>query len=399
LRAVLAGEPGNVDAIGALARLEADPGALLRLLQQARAADPQAVPVRLLLARELLAIGDTGGALAAVQEANAMAADSAETLDALGTAQGAAGRKSEAVATFVKLVRVSGGSAASAQAHYRLAGAYAAAEISSRAEDEYRLVIGLQPDHAGAMLDLAQVHAARGEFVAATKLAELLQARQPRSGSGQELLGDLLARQQRYTEAAAAYDAAFAIAARGVLVVKQHGAARQAGGGGVEAGSLQRLQQWLAGHPDDAPTRQYLADQQLAVGATAAAIKNYELVLAAGPRNAFALNNLANALSAQGDPRALRTAEAAYQLQPDQPQIAHTLGWLLVQGSGLPRGLRLIQRAAADRPDAPDIGLHLAVAMAKSGDKAGARAVVKRRLDLGQDIQLDPSTRAMLQDK
>ena len=397
LQAVLASQPGNVDAIGALAGMESGPGALLRLLQQARAADAQAVPLRLLLARELLANGDADGALAVAKEANDIAPDSAETLDALGTAQGAAGRKIDAVSTFEKLVRVTGGSAGSADAHYRLAGAFADTESGTRAEQEYGLVIGLQPDHAAAMLDLAQLHAARGDFAAALKIADILQARLPRSGSGQELRGDLLARQKRYAEAVAAYDAAFAIAARGTLVVKRHGAERHADGGG-SAGSLQRLQQWLTGHPDDAPTRQYLADQQLAAGAAAAAIENYEKVLAAGPRNAFALNNLANAMSVQRDPRALRAAESAYQLRPDHPQIADTLGWLLVQGSDLPRGLRLIQQAAAGRPNEPDIGLHLAVAMAKTGDKAGARAVVKRRLDLGQDIRLDPQTRALFKD-
>ncbi len=397
LQAVLASEPGNVDAIGALAKLEAGPGALLRLLQQARTTDAQAVPVRLLLARELLANADADGALAVAKEANDIAPDSAETIDALGTAQGAAGRKIDAVSTFQKLVRVTGGSAASADAHYRLAGALADAENGTTAVQEYRLAIGLRPDHVGAMLDLARLHAARGEFVAATKIAETLQARLPRSGSGQELLGDLLARQKRYADAVAAYDAAFAIAARGTLVVKRHGAAQQADGGGA-AGNLQPLQQWLAGQPDDVPTRQYLADQQLASGAAGAAIENYEKVLAAGPRNAFALNNLANAMSVQRDPRALRAAESAYQLRPDHPQIADTLGWLLVQGSDVRRGLRLIQQAAAGRPYEPDIGLHLAVAMAKSGDKAGARAVVKRRLDLGQDIRLDPQTRALFKD-
>ena len=398
LQAVLAREPSNIDAIGAMARLEAGPGALLRLLQLARAANLRAVPLRLLLARELLDIADTEGALAVAKEANAIAPDSAETLDALGVALGAVGRKGEAVATFEKLVRITGGSAASADAHYRLAGAYAAVELRTRAEEEYQLVIGLRPDHVGALLDLAQLHAARGAFVAATKIADILQVRLPRSGSGQELLGDLLARQKRFAEAAAAYDAAFAIAARGALVVKQHGAARQAGASG-DGGSLQRLQQWLAEHPEDMATRQYLADQQLAAGAAVAAIENYERVLAAGPSNAFALNNLANAhaITVQRDPQALRLAEAAYQLRPDHPQIADTLGWLLIQGSDLPRGLRLIQKAAADRPDAPDIGLHLAVALAKTGDKVGARAVVKRRLDLGQDIRLDPQTRALLQ--
>ena len=414
LKAVLVQEPGNVDAISAMARLDGTAGAFLRLLQQARAADAQALPVRLLLARELLANtrsarnastggaadvkaeAETDGALEVALEANAIAPDSADTLDVLGAAQGAAGRKREAVATFEKLVRISGGAVG---ARYRLAGAYAAGEIWTRAEEEYRLVIGMRPDHAGAMLDLARLLATRGQLAAATQIASDLQARLPRSGMGQELMGDLLARQKRYAEAVVAYNAAFAMAARGALVVKLHGAAQQSGGKGQEA-NLQRLEQWLAVHPDDAPTRQYLADQQLAAGAPAAAIENYERVLAADRRNAFALNNLANAWRAQGDPRALRAAEAAYGLRPDHPQIADTLGWMLIQGLGsdqLPRGLRLIRQAAAELEHSPDIGLHLAIAMAKTGDKPGARALVKRRLDMGQDIRLDPQARALLQ--
>ena len=332
-------------------------------------------------------------------EANAIAPDSAQTLSALGAAQEAASRKQEAVATYGGLVRVTAGTAGSADAHYRLGGAHAAAETWTRAEAEYRRAIGLQPDHAGAMLDLARLQADRGQIAAATQIASELQARLPNSGSGQELRGDLLVRQRRYADAARAYDAAFAITAQGGLLVKQHGAIRLAGGSGEGAG-LKRLQQWLAAHPDDATTRQYLADQQLAAGDLAASIENYERVLAAGPRNALLLNNLAHAWHALGDPRALGAAEAAYQLRPDHPQIADTLGWLLIDaghGQQLARGLRLIQQAADELERSPDIGLHLAIAMAKTGDKPGARALVKRRLDLGQDIRLDPQTRALLQ--
>ena len=70
---------------------------------------------------------------------------------------------------------------------------------------------------------------------------------------------------------------------------------------------------------------------------------------------------------------------------------------MLVQGDQPQRGLQLIQQAAADLGQAPEIGLHLAVALARTGDKLGARALIKRRLDLGQDIRLDAPTRALLQ--
>ena len=393
LQAVLDREPGNVDAIVALARLGGARGELVRLLQLARAADPQAVAVRLMLARELQSEADLEGALLVAKEANAIAPESAETLAALGATQLAGRRRNDAVASYEKLVSVTAGAA---DARFRLAGALVAGEKFKAAETEYRRAIGLKPDHVQAMIDLAGLVAAQGQVKAAMTIAEELKARLPSVGAGDELMGDLLARQKRFGEAASAYDAAFAIGPSGALAVKQHGAAKQAAGSG-QAVSLHRVQQWLVSNADDAVSRQYLADQQWAAGAVQAAIGNYQRVIEADPRNAFALNNLANAYHSQSDPRALAAAEAAHQLAPGHPQIADTLGWLLVQRGALERGTGLLTQAATKLAKSPDIAVHLAIALAKSGDRQGARALVKRRLDLGQDVKLDPATLALLQ--
>jgi Flp pilus assembly protein TadD len=95
------------------------------------------------------------------------------------------------------------------------------------------------------------------------------------------------------------------------------------------------------------------------------------------PGNAVVLNNLALAYQELDDPRAQATAEAAYKQAGEQPDVIDTLAWILVQQGAAKedaaRGLALLQKAHALAPKARDIRYHLAAALAKQGDRAGAR--------------------------
>jgi Flp pilus assembly protein TadD len=73
------------------------------------------------------------------------------------------------------------------------------------------------------------------------------------------------------------------------------------------------------------------------------------------------------------DSRALPTAEAAYKLASNEPAIIDTLGWILVEQGDAKRAAQLLQQASAKAPQASDIRYHLAMALFKTGDKAGAR--------------------------
>ena len=129
-----------------------------------------------------------------------------------------------------------------------------------------------------------------------------------------------------------------------------------------------------------------LAMDEQAEGEHAAAIHNYENVLAQtgdgdSSVRAVALNNLAWLYYMQSDPRAVDTARKASALAPDQPTIADTYGWLLLQKQALP----LLKSAAGQAPDSPQIRYHYAAALARSGEKAEARLVL-------QDVLLDPQS-------
>jgi predicted Zn-dependent protease len=78
------------------------------------------------------------------------------------------------------------------------------------------------------------------------------------------------------------------------------------------------------------------------------------------------------------DPRALETIERAYKLKPDNPAVADTLGWMLVEQGNLRRGLELLQNAVAAAPDAHEIRYHLAYALAQLGEKVQAITHLER---------------------
>jgi thioredoxin-like negative regulator of GroEL len=50
-----------------------------------------------------------------------------------------------------------------------------------------------------------------------------------------------------------------------------------------------------------------------------------------------------------------------------------TQGWVLVRQGDSARGLALLRQASGLAPQDPDIRVHLAKALLKSGDKAGAK--------------------------
>jgi Tfp pilus assembly protein PilF len=139
---------------------------------------------------------------------------------------------------------------------------------------------------------------------------------------------------------------------------------------------------WLTDHPEDGGLRLVLANALLQTDDQSAAIAIYES-MDEQIDNPVVLNNLAWLYMEQNDPRALATAERAYELAPDSGEIADTLGWILVdQGSG-ERGLKHLERAAEKLPDNGSVLYHLGMAHRRLGDTAAARASLQAALRSG----------------
>jgi len=131
---------------------------------------------------------------------------------------------------------------------------------------------------------------------------------------------------------------------------------------------------------------QVRAQLRIQAGDWAGAIEDYRTLLAAGPPDAFVLNNLAWALleeapdSLRDRSEAARLAEQALKLEPEDPYILGTYGTAKLR-EGDPAGaaeyLRRALRGNRGRPGAETDRYLLAIALARSGEAEEARRTLR----------------------
>jgi putative PEP-CTERM system TPR-repeat lipoprotein len=357
--------------LASLADLAKKPEESTRWLEQAAAVDPDAVGPSVNLIAQYLRTNQAEKALHLARTLQVGHPDNPDLLDLLGKSQLANGQKGDALETYRKL---SFALPRSAQAMMQVAALCLVLNQPVQAEEALKSVLAIQPDFPSAQVELAELYVRKGSRDLALMVAEQLQRRHPEAAAGYQLQGDILMSKRQAAQALPLYERAFQLSPVNELTIKIDNALRQAGRH-EEAG--RRLDRWLAGHPDDLRARAYKAQTWMAAREYQSAAGLLEDVLKREPGNAVALNNLALAYQELGDPRALAAAEEAYRRAGEQPDVMDTLAWILVeQGAGKPdlaRGLALLQKAHTLAPKARDIHYHLAAAMAKQGDRAGAR--------------------------
>jgi Tfp pilus assembly protein PilF len=131
----------------------------------------------------------------------------------------------------------------------------------------------------------------------------------------------------------------------------------------------------------------------------AAAEANYRKAIEADPHNAAALNNLAFELS-EFDKKvaeALPFAQQAEELDPDRPEFADTLGWILYRKGLYDSAVRQLASAAAQKEASVTVRYHLAMAYLKTGDRVRGRAVLEAALKQNPNVPEAESAKEMLQ--
>ena len=84
------------------------------------------------------------------------------------------------------------------------------------------------------------------------------------------------------------------------------------------------------------------------------------------------MNNLANL---KDGAEALKYAEQAYNLAPNDVTISDTYGWILTKQGKLDEGLNILKNASS-HTKMPSINYHYAAALAKAGKKADAKKLL-----------------------
>src|SRR5690606_36470636 len=113
------------------------------------------------------------------------------------------------------------------------------------------------------------------------------------------------------------------------------------------------------------------------------ALNEYRTIIERDPNNVVALNNAAWLGQELGVEEALELARRGLQLAPNSAPVLDTYGWILTERDQAPEGLVHLGRAAQLAPQAAEIRYHLAVAQARTGDRAAARQTLQALLAEG----------------
>ncbi len=378
---VLAKDPSSVQVLLGLAKIlmlsNAPQDEIDKAIRRAVAADPGSTVSRLTLIRFYVSNQNLKAALAAAREADAAIPNSPQILDALGAVEAAAGETNQAIETFRRLAKLQPSNPSPLAR---------AAEVQVRVNDFAGAIVSLRgalavaPDDSGVWVALAGLYVKAGQAEAGIAEARKIQKDRPTSGVGFALEGELLARQGKMPEAAAAFRASLARQQAAVPVIRLYDVLI-AMAKPDEAAAL--AQKWLKDHPKDVLVRIFLGQQRLASKDYKGAALQFRAALANEPENVAILNNLAWAMSEAGDAGALELAERAYRLAPNSAEVANTYGWILVKRGDTARGIELLRKAVALAPTDGGKRVLLARGLIKAGDKAAAKTELEAVVSAG----------------
>ncbi len=365
-------EPANEQAVLALADFQARTGApaaqVLATVQRAVAANPKSASARIALVNLHLRGGDTKSALDAARQAARALPEEVRVLEVLAQAQERAAEHQQAGETLNRIVALQ---PEAVRPLRQLAAFHARQKETDRAVAALRRAQRLAPTDREVARDLVAVLAADGRYKDALNEVAGLKARAPDFAGAYLLEGDVLAAQKRWPQAEQAYrEGLQREPASGLLAARTHAVLLSADRR-AEADRFSR--EWLQRNPKDSAFRMYLADRALAGNDFATAARMYEVVIAAEPRNAVALNNLAWIGGRTGDARALEYAQRAVALAPGNAAFLDTLGMLLLGKGDTARALELVARARQLAPERLDIRLNYAKALISAGRRQEAR--------------------------
>jgi putative PEP-CTERM system TPR-repeat lipoprotein len=396
LEGLLSLNPANQLAKLALAEMSARSGApaaaVTQELVEAVKINPDEPRAHLLLVNQMLAAGNSQGALTAAQSATAALPGSTELLDALGRAQIANGEDLQAVSTFRRLTGLHPQRVAH---HLRLAEALATGKNFEQATRSLRHALELQPGLLIAQQALIGVAMAAGKPQDALRAARDVQADRPKEAIGFALAGDVEFERKDWGAAIVNYRAALQRENSSTRSALQLHQALLRSGKQLEAGRF--AQDWQKTHAKDASFRFYLGDNSLAESNFEAAEQHYRAVLEINPKNSLAMNNIAWLMAKQSKPGAVALAAQANALSPNSAQLLDTLATAQAAEGQLAQAIASQKRALGLAPKDPSIKLNLAQLYSQAGEKSLARAELEALAALGERFQRQSEVTALMQ--
>jgi len=222
-----------------------------------------------------------------------------------------------------------------------------------------------------------EAYAAQKELPKGTARLKEIVASHPGSAALQTLLGEWYLRVGNSVEAKPAYEAA-AVADHSFLPAELSLAQMEIVAGRNDA-ARQKLNAVLAADPKNVSALLLSAGAGEAMGAHSDVISTYRTVLNIDSSNLFALNNLAYALAVDNPDEALKFAQEAVEIAPDNPTVQDTLAWVYYRKGLYSMAARFL-KTALDKEATPQRQFHLGMTYLKMGDEATGQRMVRAAL-------------------
>ena len=390
---ILGNDPAFMPALSMLASILANRGEvdeLKRRASDAVSAQPTLLEPRLLYARVLMMSRDVRGALGAITEARQEFPNELRLTHLEGIVNFQAG-KSETALTSLR--RAANGDRGNALFQYDLASVAVAAGDLAEAGDAIARFRELRPDDFRGVAMLVAILSQQKQFADARAAIASFTSKNPADAIANSLAGDVEMAAGEHDAALQFYEASAEAEWTREIAIRLS-RARQA----LEADDYYApLKRWIDENPGDDDARRLYAQMLEASGNTDLAVSQYESLLATNNNDPIALNNLAWQYAEQGKSGAIELAERAHRLAPDNGNITDTLGWIHFQAGNMDQALSLLEQAAQQKPDDLDIQFHLAAALARSGDKERASAIITEALLSGRPFSSKTEAEALAQ--
>ncbi len=239
-----------------------------------------------------------------------------------------------------------------------------------------REALNMDPSNLLALQILSRTYASQKHSSLAVEQVKQYAARVPKSALVQDFLGELLMANGDREQARAVFTAAKAASPQAVepeLFLMQLDYLDH-----KLEDARAKLEAILATNSGQPTARLWLGFIEMKRGDHKAAIEHFRKALDVSPNNAMAGNDLAYLLAEDNSnlDEALKYAQRAVELAPDQLAFADTLGWVLYRKGLYPSAVQYLQKANQDPKDAV-AKYHLAMAYAKAGDRPHSVATLQ----------------------
>ena len=236
----------------------------------------------------------------------------------------------------------------------------------------------LLPDSVSAWEFLGGAYAAQKQPQKAIERLQEAALKRPQSGGLQLLLGRWLMDAGKTDEARAAFEGAKKADLKSTAA--DMALARLDLSQGNVDSSRQHLAAVLELQPQDTAARLLLAEIDKKTGDRPGAIAQYRAVVDLDHNSVVALNDLAFMLSKDNADEALKYAQQAGELAPDNPAVQDTLGWVYYR-KGIYRSAVSYLKAAVEKDGTPPRKYHLGMAYLKAGDRDLGQRMLKSALE------------------